>query len=131
MLLPDLTPEQADEARVIAQRLLEEIAPRIIGQRIPPWRCCCGKLSASESTVTKINVPTSADQIYKSMLWRADHHSLDGSESGGGAFDSFSRPETEEIFERHFGSWARRHFPETYAAHKARVDAGETMVLWL
>lgn len=128
MHLRNVTPEQHEALKAIAEAVRSEIAPRVIGLTKPAWRCCCGALSSGEATAVAIRTPFYADQIAGWCVWTVDM--AEASKKPGdysysvGLSDFLTKDELEEVFSKHFRPFVAEHFAEQMAANEARRAPG-------
>ncbi len=46
---------ELEKAREVASEIQKSLASRVLGCRLPAWKCCCGNISHGEAQAIKIN----------------------------------------------------------------------------
>ena len=96
-----------NEAAVAA--IVEEFTPRVIGQTLPGFSCCCGAVKGATATVVEIR-PAGGDQYPGQetcwVVWTVKLQPNPGEPNNGwstGLSQFIPVEEIKEIFRRHFG----------------------------
>jgi len=58
-----------EKGKQIADDLVKEFSPKVLGQKLPGWQCDCGALHHSEAEAVNIHVPGLDKWPYQIALW--------------------------------------------------------------